>query len=235
MRSGSKVLEVGAGSGFQAKALAERGFSVVAIDVPGTPCAQQRSWPVLEYDGINLPFPDQHFDVVFSSHVLEHVSHAEQFQAELRRILKLEGTAIHVLPTGTWRFWTSLCLYVHFAKIPVALVFPNLRTGDLAKQIERAQKRDLRQNLKIRGLFPSRHGEIGNVITEIYLFSRFRWFNLFRSTGWTVETYLHSRLFYTGYMILGSKLNLRLRHIASYILGSSSHIFCLRKTDWQSY
>ena len=229
--SQSKILEIGAGAGWQAKTLAESGFSVVAIDVPGTQYAQERLWPVLEYDGINLPFPDGCFDVVFSSHVLEHIPHAEPFQAEVRRVLKSDGIAIHILPTGTWRLWTSICLYAYFAKILVEVLFPVVPSGDLAKTGACAQKRSVRQNIRLRALLPSRHGEVGNAISEIYLFSRFRWMDLFRQTGWSVEAYYPTRLFYTGYMLLNSKLNLRLRRNASFILGSSSHLFCLRKSN----
>jgi SAM-dependent methyltransferase len=231
IRSGSKILEIGAGTGWQAKALADRGFSVVAVDIPRSQYAQDRLWPVLEYDGINLPFPDGRFDVVFSSHVLEHIPHVEQFQAEVRRVLKSDGTAIHIVPSGTWRFWTSICLYVYFAKIAVEVLFPILPSGDIARTGAGAQKRNVRQKIKVRALLPSRHGEVGNAISEIYLFSRFRWMDLFRRTGWNLEAYYPSRLFYTGYMLLHSKLTLRLRHNASFILGSSSHLFCLRKSN----
>jgi SAM-dependent methyltransferase len=229
--SQSKILEVGAGAGWQAKTLAENGFSVVAIDVPGTQYAQERSWPVLEYDGINLPFSDGCFDVVFSSHVLEHIPHAEGFQAEVRRVLKPDGIAIHILPSGTWRLWTSICLYGYLAKILVEVLFPVLPSGDLAKTGACLQKRSVGRNIQLRALLPSRHGEAGNAISEIYLFSRYRWMNLFRRTGWSVEAYYPIRLFYTGYMLLNSKLSLRRRHNASFILGSSSHLFCLRKAD----
>jgi SAM-dependent methyltransferase len=229
--SHSKILEIGAGAGWQAKTLAEEGFSVVAIDVPGTQYAQERLWPVLEYEGIDLPFRDACFDLVFSSHVLEHISHCEQFQAELRRVLKPNGIAIHILPSGTWRFWTSVCLYAYLAKIVFQVLFAILPSADVARTPAGTQKRTARPKIHFRALLPSRHGEVGNVVTEIYLFSRFRWRLLFRRTGWSVEAYYPTRLFYTGYMLLNSKLSLRLRHSASFFFGSSSHLFCLRKSD----
>ena len=231
IRTGSSVLEIGAGTGWQARYLTQRGYSVVAIDIPGGPYTQDRLWPVLEYDGINLPFSDKQFDVVFSSNVLEHLANVEQFQAEVKRVLKQDGTAIHILPTGSWRFWTNVVFWTHIAKILVGIVCPPLRSRDLAKTIERVEERTLRQNLKVKALFPSRHGAIGNMASEIYLFSRFRWVKLFHRTGWIVDAYYRTRLFYTGYWILDSNLSLRVRHYASYLLGSSSHIFCLRKAD----
>jgi ubiquinone/menaquinone biosynthesis C-methylase UbiE len=228
MRFGSRILEVGAGAGWQAKILADEGFSVVAIDVPETPYSQERAWPVLTYDGSNLPFRDGQFDVVFSSHVLEHVSDLENFQTEVKRVLKTSGTAIHVLPTATWRFWTSIAYYVFLVTKVVELLLAGSRAAKPAKMIN-ARVSTLRQN-RARALFPSRHGETGNVITELYLFSRLRWLPLFDRTGWVVERYRPSGIFYTGYTLLGSKLSIRLRRQASYLFGSSSHVFCLRSS-----
>lgn len=49
-------------------------------------------------DITNLPFPDQSFDVVFASHVLEHVSNDRQALVEIKRILKSPGIAILPVP-----------------------------------------------------------------------------------------------------------------------------------------
>jgi ubiquinone/menaquinone biosynthesis C-methylase UbiE len=224
----SRVLEVGAGAGWQAKTLAHEGFSVVAVDVPGTLYLNEREWPVLNYDGSNLPFPDGQFDVVFSSHVLEHVSDLENFQTEVKRVLKTSGTAIHVLPTATWRFWTSIAYYFFLATKVLELVLAGSGARKSAKMMS-ARVSNLRRN-GTRALFPSRHGETGNVISELYLFSRFRWLALFYRTGWIVERYRPSGVFYTGYALLGSKLSIGLRRQASYLFGSSSHVFCLKKS-----
>ena len=44
------------------------------------------------------PFPDGHFDEVFTSHVLEHVDDLLKVMAELRRILKPEGRLVIRVP-----------------------------------------------------------------------------------------------------------------------------------------
>ncbi|NIN68390.1 MAG: methyltransferase domain-containing protein, partial [Anaerolineae bacterium] len=77
---GSSILEIGGGAGWQAKMLAERGFTVVSIDVAGSQYEEYRLWPVQVYDGKHIPFPDNRFDVVFSSNVLEHIPHIEGLQ-----------------------------------------------------------------------------------------------------------------------------------------------------------
>jgi SAM-dependent methyltransferase len=53
----------------------------------------------IQYDGENFPFPDQHFDVVFSWSAFEHVANVPRVLAEIHRVLKPEGRAfIQVYP-----------------------------------------------------------------------------------------------------------------------------------------
>ena len=40
------------------------------------------------YDGVTIPFPDNHFDSVYSSEVFEHVFNLEQIIPEIRRVMK---------------------------------------------------------------------------------------------------------------------------------------------------
>ena len=48
--------------------------------------------------GEALPFPDQSFDLIYSSYVLEHVQNPEKVLAEAVRVLKAGGTAVFELP-----------------------------------------------------------------------------------------------------------------------------------------
>jgi len=228
--NGSNILELGAGAGWQAKILAEHGFVVKAIDLEESRYTKHRVWPVLHYDGINIPFPDNHFDVVFSSSVLEHVVQVEQFQSEIKRVLKPIGLAIHILPSGSWRIWTSISHYSFLAKALLFKVFSNgCGEGDtVGKYIKETHHFSKKQLLK-KTLFPSRHGETGNIISEIYLFSRLRWIRLFNRTGWTVQNCFPNRLFYTGFLIFSSKFSIKIRKKMSYLLGSSCLIYVLKK------
>jgi ubiquinone/menaquinone biosynthesis C-methylase UbiE len=49
----------------------------------------------------NLPFEDQKFDVVFSSHVLEHVKDEQLSLREMKRVLNDDGVLIIGMPTAT--------------------------------------------------------------------------------------------------------------------------------------
>jgi SAM-dependent methyltransferase len=49
-------------------------------------------------DLLNLPFPDASYDVVFASHVLEHIIDDHKAIAEIRRILRPGGIAVLPVP-----------------------------------------------------------------------------------------------------------------------------------------
>jgi len=106
--SGGRLLEIGAGTGWQAQALEKLGYGVAAIDIPSSNLKDNRIWPVTDYDGKAIPFEDDTFDIVFSSNVLEHIPHIYDFQKEIKRVLKPGGCVIHVLPSSIWRFWSNI-------------------------------------------------------------------------------------------------------------------------------
>lgn len=113
-----KVLEIGAGTGWQSKKLQELGFDVHAVDLDGSNYKGDRIFPVTDYDGHNIPFSDSTFDIVFSSNVMEHIPHISDFQAEIQRVLKPNGCVIHVVPSSAWRIWTSLSCFLRTWRIP---------------------------------------------------------------------------------------------------------------------
>jgi len=102
----ARVLEVGGGAGWQAVQLARLGYEVTSIDVGDSSYAPEAVFPITVYDGRNIPFPDASFDVVFSSNVLEHVAHIDDFLRELQRVTAPNGCGVHILPSSSWRVWT---------------------------------------------------------------------------------------------------------------------------------
>jgi SAM-dependent methyltransferase len=87
-----QVLEVGCGTGAVLNALSRTlGDELVGVDVG--PVAREREAPeprvrFESYDGTRLPFDDQAFDLVYATHVLEHVVDERGFLRELRRVAR---------------------------------------------------------------------------------------------------------------------------------------------------
>jgi ubiquinone/menaquinone biosynthesis C-methylase UbiE len=49
-------------------------------------------------DGEWLPYPDEHFDIIIASHVLEHVEDDRKLLREMRRTLNREGVVVILIP-----------------------------------------------------------------------------------------------------------------------------------------
>lgn len=98
-----QLLEVGCGSGFIAHYFATHPTlkcAVSAVDVHDNRQVHE-SFDYQAVTGVDLPFPDAHFDVVISNHVIEHVGNeSDQIRhlREIRRVLKTDGAAYLAVP-----------------------------------------------------------------------------------------------------------------------------------------
>jgi SAM-dependent methyltransferase len=224
---GARILEIGAGTGRQAVELQRRGFAVTAIEIADSRYATERVFPIKDYDGRTIPLPDASVDIVFSSNVLEHIADLSRIHAEIRRVLAPAGYCIHVVPTHTWRLWTTLVSYleaVSFAasSLPQLLPQARLRRAEL-RRLRQAWYRTLRHTVGL--CLPRRHGERGNVISELWLFHPRWWRQNFQQNGFAVVRDEPVGLFYTGEVLLGLRLGLAKRRRLARTLGSSAHLF----------
>jgi len=227
--AGARILEIGAGTGKQALELQRRGFDVVAIEIAASHYAAQRIFPIRDYDGRTIPLPDAGIDVVFSSNVLEHVPDLARMHGEIRRVLAPGGFCVHVLPTHAWRLWTTLTSYIEAVAFFVTSM-PQLVPRAMPRGAERLRLRDAwyRTARHTVGLcLPRRHGERGNVISELWLFHPRWWRRHFQRNGFAVVSEQAMGLFYTGEVLMGRRLGLVGRARMARLLGSSSHLFKL--------
>jgi ubiquinone/menaquinone biosynthesis C-methylase UbiE len=58
----------------------------VGVDVADPELHSETALELMHYDGEALPFNDNSFDLVYASHVLEHVLEPRKFLAELQRV-----------------------------------------------------------------------------------------------------------------------------------------------------
>lgn len=224
------VLELGAGAGYQARIMSEAGYGVLAIDMASSYYRAVRVHEVVEYDGRSIPARDDTFDVVFSSNVLEHVAEIDGLLAEMRRVLKPGGRAIHILPTTACRLWSIPAHYLWLGR-RLAAVVRHRFTGPGAAPKERAPRRPTSSREWLGTFFPLPHGERGNTLTEAYYFSRYWWTRKFREHGFVVRHIEPNRIFYTMANSMTESIGFNLRRKLSRLLGSSCSIYVLDASD----
>lgn len=112
---GDRVLEVGCGRGHLTLRLAGRGIDVVGIDANPKAADIAGTERVLTMGAESLDFPDDSFDYVLSVHALEHIPALGEALAEMGRVLRRGGTALHIYPAepvkGLYAIPTSIILY----------------------------------------------------------------------------------------------------------------------------
>jgi SAM-dependent methyltransferase len=144
--AGLRLLEVGSGVGLTVAAARKRGIEAFGIEPGGDEFegTLQVSWDVLREGGIHsevirgangeqIPFPDNHFDLVFSSNVLEHVDDPPQVVAEIVRVLKPGGHAQIVVPNygSLWEGHYGIIWIPHLSPA-LAKLYVRLRGRDAA-------------------------------------------------------------------------------------------------------
>jgi O-antigen/teichoic acid export membrane protein len=102
------VLEVGLGTGALLQFLRERGHRVHGVDTNPELLDEARRWfgsdlPVQLVAGTGLPFSDASFDIVVSFDVLEHIPEPDDHLAEVRRVLRPNGSYLVQTPNK----WTN--------------------------------------------------------------------------------------------------------------------------------
>ena len=121
-----RILEIGCGMGFYSAFLSNIGEEVISTDLeqqsidthtPGLSLTKAYlnelnidNVKVMPASADDLPYADNTFDMVFSSHVLEHVPNSDKAISEINRVLKPGGYNFCVVPTTMDRLY-NLPLY----------------------------------------------------------------------------------------------------------------------------
>lgn len=139
----SKFLDVGCGAGYaMLKASDELNCESYGIDPePGAHGVgrykdKNLNLNIIKAYSENLPFPDNTFDVVYSSHVLEHVNDEGKSLKEMKRVLNPNGTLIIGMPTAAMAWiglFSSWLFTTHQRFVNIVLKpFPFIKTGNTA-------------------------------------------------------------------------------------------------------
>ncbi|MBO2450391.1 class I SAM-dependent methyltransferase [Actinomadura barringtoniae] len=112
---GDRILDMGCGAGRHAFELYRRGADVVAFDLDADELAGvEKMFGAMRLEGevpeaakaetvqgnaLDLPFPDDHFDKIIASEVLEHIPNDMDAMRELLRVLKPGGRLAVTVPS----------------------------------------------------------------------------------------------------------------------------------------
>ena len=222
-----RILEIGAGVGWQAREMSRMGHEVEAVDLAGSTYAAERIWTIRDYDGEHLPYADESFDVVFSSNVLEHVERLPSLLAEIRRVVRPGGYIVHLVPSASWRLWTTLTYYPDRLRRLWHAVRGSAGAAE-STAATAAEGSALSRRL-LRAFAPPAHGLFGNAVEELWYFRRAHWRRLLSDAGLEWHTCRPAGLFYSGSILFGSRLPFSGRRRLAPLLGSSCHLFVLRR------
>lgn len=222
---GAPILEVGGGTGYQAKILSDRGFDVTSIDLHDGDHMPNLVFPVAGYDGKTLPFPNKQFGVLFTSHTLECVADLPHFQKEVHRVLSANGIVIHLVSSNYWEFWTLVS--------GIFDIVPRL-WNTAAKAKDGARLSDVFIGMLKRiyaWLFVWKRTIIGSRIRNLIAWRKKGWVDRFKAASFEVVDCEPVDFFFTGHMLFGPALPFKTRQVLAKILGSPAYLFVLKKVD----
>lgn len=105
----SFVLEVGCGEGYGTSFLSQNVAKIIGLDIDNKTILHASkkygsgNCIFKLYDGRNIPYNDNTFDVVISFHVIEHIRDDINYISEIYRVLKKKGVLIITTPNRAYR------------------------------------------------------------------------------------------------------------------------------------
>jgi ubiquinone/menaquinone biosynthesis C-methylase UbiE len=106
---GKMVLDFGCNNGYGTKEISQHATATAGVDVSARAIEDARRRYAREgiefcvFDGVRLPFTDEHFDIVTSFQVIEHIMDIDAYLSEIYRVLKPEGLAVFTTPNAAIR------------------------------------------------------------------------------------------------------------------------------------
>lgn len=102
-RSNVTLLDIGTGDGALVRALLALDYDAYGCDLKprweSVPNVDGERFSTISWMPYRLPYPDEAFDVVVSTSVLEHAQNKEELFREILRVLRLGGVSMHLFPS----------------------------------------------------------------------------------------------------------------------------------------
>lgn len=228
-----RILELGGGDGYQAKLISEKGYDVISLDInPRHPL----EFPVKKIDGKNISFPSETFDLVFTSHTIAHIEDTEKTLQEIKRVLKKNGLAIHIVPTTWWSIITNFWHYVLMPKYLCCYFSNQKKLGFKDSSSKKNGGKNIFNNKSdsnsnkglINYFFLHPLGTNPSFVHEFFYFSKFYWRKLFKDNGFRIVAIVNGPYSYSGHGLFKMK-GLRIRKFFGQRGITASYGFVLRK------
>ena len=150
------VLDLGCGQGTSLKYFNELNNNIdwYGIDIEKSPevlSREETNEKFITFDGINIPFNDNYFDLIYCKQVFEHVKNPRELLKEVYRVLKsggyLVGSTSHLEPFHSYSYWNytpfGFSVLIEEAKFKLIELRPGIDSITLI----------LRRGIKARKLF----------------------------------------------------------------------------------
>ena len=198
--AGKRVLEIGTGLGTDLKQFARNGADCHGLDITDRHLEltaknfAAEGYPVTlrKGDATAIPFPDNHFDCVYSFGVIHHIPDVDDVVREIRRVLKPGGVfqvaVYHTYSIHTLALFGRALLKGQFFKLGIAGVLATIERGADGRVIKPYVKLYSRSGLAT--LLSAQGLAVEQVGVRQVHFESMRFLNSFRrfekSLGWYV-------------------------------------------------
>jgi len=205
----SKILEVGGGNGYQASKILKMGYDITSIDiVPAHPSY----FDVQKMDVTVLPYPDNHFDLILTSLVLQHIKNLDSAFLEMNRVLKHDGMMIHIVPTSWWTIFTNFWHYFYIPKFLFKSFLKKFNSQlNLKTKVTQNVSNEIKNNnhnkfFKLKLLFLNPLGYNSSFISDIFYFRKNYWKKKLEKYSLKIIDIKNCPISSTGYAVFRNKL-----------------------------
>jgi ubiquinone/menaquinone biosynthesis C-methylase UbiE len=198
-----RVLELGCGIGYQSAMLAQVADKVIATDLPDEDLQSHAPGMLqaqllhrqLNIDNVELvgcsaeelPFESNSFDMVYSSHVFEHIPDRNKALSEIHRVLKPGGIHFCVVPTTGEKVYAFINFYTYLTSRSV--VHLKRKVVNLFNGSKGVQNSEIKET-KVPGVsmmnsfpFPPPHGSSKHYLNELVEWTPSNWGQYLLSKG----------------------------------------------------
>jgi SAM-dependent methyltransferase len=200
-------LEIGAGDGFQSRLLVKHLNKLIVSEYSAERLIQipdnKIEYFIGDAENLEAHIKEREFDLIFSSHLLEHLPNANKTLNSCRDLISDDGYIIHVVPSKWYAFFRLLFWYPALC----VRIFRKMNNKPLSvKLFEKTDsvvhnnlKREYKPRIKLFNfLFPRPHGISSGIFSEYISMKKKTWTKLMKANDLKIIEILNGSV-YSGY------------------------------------